>query len=492
MVALRSRQSRAALLAVPTAVAALLVLWGIGHEPLWRDEAASATIAGRPIGSMWHVIVHHEANMALYDVLLHVWTWFGHGEAFLRLPSAACAVATVPVAMLVARRIAGDAAAAVTGVVLALNGFLMTYGQQVRGYALTMLLAAGAALALLKALERGRTRDWVVWALLVAALPWAHMLGALIVVAQVASLVFYPRAKLPLRSVALALGGAVLAWVPLLAFTAAGDHDRTDWVAPLGRDLVRHSVENWAGTLGFGLLLGACGVVVLVALVAALRHAGGRSEEAWRLALPLCWVSIPPVLLAVICAKQQMWVDRYLIGFVPALAVLAGVAVVCLARALAPVAGAALALLLLAGALHAATKAEHPPSVGEDLRGAAELVAARTQPGDAMVFTPAFSRIGLRYYLDRQAREPFDLALAPGQDPVARGDLFAGELPPAEIARRLRGARRVWLLGYGFESDWKPTPEPVIAVAPTILREDFRPAGRWAFAGNVVRLYVRR
>src|SRR5262245_48032271 len=130
----RSRAATFALLAVPTVVAAVLILYGIGRESLWRDEVASVTISGRSLGSMWHVIVHHESNMALYDVLLAAWQQLGHGDGFLRLPSAAAAIATVPVTMLVARRLAGDVAAAVAGAVVALNGFLVVFGQQARGY----------------------------------------------------------------------------------------------------------------------------------------------------------------------------------------------------------------------------------------------------------------------------------------------------------------------------------------------------------------------
>jgi mannosyltransferase len=487
----RSRQATLALLAVPTVVAAVLVLWGIGRESLWRDEVASVTITGRSLGSMWHVIVHHESNMALFDLLLHPWQWLGHGDGFLRLPSAAFAIATVPVTMLVARRLAGDVAAAVAGMVVALNGFVVLFGQQVRGYALTMLLAALAALLLLRALESRRPRDWALWALTIAALPYAHLLGVLIVVAQVASLALYPWRRLPVGPLAASLVAAGIAWLPLAVFMAEGDHDRTSWVAPLGRDLVRQSVEALAGDLTMFVLIVVAALVVAGALIATLRRTAWRpSEDAWRLALPLCWVAIPPVLLGLICAVQQTWVDRYLIGIVPAFGVLAGVAVTVLRARAGTVAAAVLAVVLLAGALRATAGESHPSALGEDLRGAAAYVSAQTRPGDQLVYAPAFARVGLQYYLQREGGPaPRDLALDPRQTAVIRGDLFARDLPQAEIARRLAGARRLWVLGYGFRSGWHPTPEPVSAVAPAILRRDFRLVARRPFGTFVVQLY---
>jgi mannosyltransferase len=486
--AARSRRATLALLAVPTAVVAVLVLWGIGHEPLWRDETASATIAGRPLGSLWHVIVGHEANMALFDAVLHPWQWLGDGDGFLRLPSAAFAIATVPVTMLVARRLAGDVAAAVAGAVVALNGFVLIFGQQVRSYSLVLLLAALAALALLRALERRRPSDWALWALTLAALPYAHALGVLIVVGQVASLALYPWRRLPFRAVLASLVAVGVLWLPLAAFMVAGDHNRTSWVGPLGLDLLRQTVEALAGDMTMFIILVVATSIVVAALVSTLWRDRALSEAGWRLALPLCWVAVPPVLLGVICLAQDTWVDRYLIGIVPAFGILAGVAVAIVRSRAGTVAAAVLAAVLGAGALHAAIQQPHPNPTDEDLRGAAALVAARTQPGDALVYAPAFSRVGLEYYLDQQGRPaPRDIALR--ESAVAAGDLFGRELPAAQVAARMRASRRLWVAGYGFDADWHPTPEPVTAVGPGILRAEFHRTERWAFGPFIVSLY---
>src|SRR5205085_2041749 len=80
---------------------------------------------------------------------------------------------------------------------------VLTYGQQARGYALMMFLAAVAALALLRIVGDGpRRRDWVAWTAAIALLPYAHLLGGLVVVALLASLVAAPRDRLDLPGLA--------------------------------------------------------------------------------------------------------------------------------------------------------------------------------------------------------------------------------------------------------------------------------------------------
>jgi mannosyltransferase len=489
---LSPRARTALLLGLPTVIAAVLVLWAIGRLPLWRDEIASVTIVDRPLSSSWHVIVHHESNMALYDVVLGLWQLLGHAEGFLRLPSAAFAIATVPVAALVARRIAGDLAAAVTGGTLALNGMVVAYGQQARGYSLLMLLSACAALALVHAMGAGATRrSWIAWTASIALLPYAHMLGALVVVALVASLVFYGVGRLPWRPLITSLVVAGVAWLPLLAFVAGGDNNRTSWVPPLGRDLVRQTAITLAGRGSLLVVLALATLIVVAGLVAALRSRDVSPERRWHLGLVLCWVALPPILLGIVCLHQQMWVDRYLIGIVPGFCVAAGVAATLVRDRLGTAAAGAAVAVLAAFAVFAAATTAHPAQgAGEDLRAAARFVAAERQPGDAIVYAPAFSRVGILYYLDRTGRpQPADIAL--DRSAIARGDLFASELAPATVAQRMAQARRIWMVGYGYASDWHPTPEPVTQVAPGVLAKDFHRVEDRRFGAVSAQLYTR-
>jgi hypothetical protein len=136
---------------------------------------------------------------------------------------------------------------------------------------------------------------------------------------------------------------------------------------------------------------------------------------------------------------------------------------------------------------------DHPTSQSEDLRGAARFVAARVQPGDGLAFAPGFARPGFNWYFDRAhaATQPADLDLKPGRGPLQVGDLFGEEDTQAHVAAHLRAARRVWLVGYPT-STWHPTPEPVLAVAPRILHEQFTNVTTRRFGEFQVALWQRR
>ena len=124
------------------------------------------------------------------------------------------------------------------------------------------------------------------------------------------------------------LVGAGVLWLPLVLFLAAGDHNRTSWVGAAGRSIVRQTVED-AGRQQDHVRV-ALVVAALIVFGALVVHAVPRARaERGGLAAGAAAVlgRVPPVLLGIICLAQETWVDRYLIGIVPAFGVLAGVAV---------------------------------------------------------------------------------------------------------------------------------------------------------------------
>src|SRR4051812_41639488 len=99
-------------------VGAAVATAAIGDASFWLDESASASVASRSFGGIFEVLGHNDANMGLYYLLLHVWMWGGDSEAWIRLFSALCMVATIPVTALLARRLFGDVVGVVAGVLV--------------------------------------------------------------------------------------------------------------------------------------------------------------------------------------------------------------------------------------------------------------------------------------------------------------------------------------------------------------------------------------
>ncbi len=113
-----------------TVLSAAIMLVDLGRKPLWRDEAFTGYVAIRSTSTMFAILAKREGNMPLYYVMEHVWSSVGTSPLWLRLPSALAAVATIPVTVLIGRRIFGDQVALTAGLLLTLNGFLVHYGRR--------------------------------------------------------------------------------------------------------------------------------------------------------------------------------------------------------------------------------------------------------------------------------------------------------------------------------------------------------------------------
>jgi len=84
---------------------------------------------------------------------------------------------------------------------------------------------------------------------------------------------------------------------------------------------------------------------------------------------------------------------------------------------------------------------------------------------------------------------PQDAALAPG----GRHDdtVLVKELAPAAIETKLRGARRVWVVGYG-DNDWHIAPEPAAAVRAAHADRDWLQVQQRRYGDFRVTLYEVR
>jgi mannosyltransferase len=475
-----------------SALAALSALHGLGQMPFWRDEVASVTDAHRSLGGTWDVVRHREANMWPYYLLLNGWTRLGTGEAFVRLPTALFAIATVPVAMVLARRTFGDAAAVATGLALALNTMLLDAGQEARAYALVALLATVSTLLFVEAMRRPRAGLWVAYGLVAALMVHCHMLSSLVIVAQLASLLFLPRDEIPLRELRTGIVVLAIGVSPMAYYALTNDSGQTSWIPALSVGAVGGFARSATGGYVLVFLYALLFAAVAHGLLTRVR-ATGRSRETWLEALVLLWVALPPVALLIISVGKPLFTTQYLIGVVPGVGLLLGLAV---ARLRPPRAALGAGALVLAVTAVSTVLHDQPAAKPANGKAAAQYVLDRARPGDGVAYAPAFTRVEFRYHLERvgarhRSAVPADLDILPGSTPQTEGDLFAREAPAADVARRMGRARRIWLVG-APDSDWHPTAEPVMAVGPAILRRWFIASAPQRFGDLQVRLYTRR
>ena len=101
------------------AVGFLVSILSVGRDSLSLDESVSTTLAYSPWHSFTQTVLHREANMSLYYLLLHVLIGlFGNGTFAIRLPSVISIAATAGLTSAIALRLFGARVAFAAGLVI--------------------------------------------------------------------------------------------------------------------------------------------------------------------------------------------------------------------------------------------------------------------------------------------------------------------------------------------------------------------------------------
>lgn len=478
------------------ALCGVLGLWGLARVPLWMDEAISLGATNQ----LGRTLRDTAVTMGLYYVLLDGWTALaGTSVAALRLPSLVAAMAAVAMTAVVGRRLVGRRAALVGTLVLAASPGLVRYGQEARAYALVTLLATLLWAAGLRAVEARRTgrdraagRWWAVVALVAVLGVLSHGMFALQVVAFAASLLVLPERGRLLRDVAPAVVATVAV---VLGLSALGADAIADWVEPLSvaqlGDVARELLAPLpiaAAVLG---ATAAAGAVVLVR-----RHPSDPLAR-WHAVATVVWAVVPLALLVVVSVVRPYLVPRYLLGSLPAVALLVGVAVDAAWSTSTPSApsgrGRRVGALALAAvvvvALVAGQVALHRRT-GDDWAAAARTVATGARPGDAIVFSSAPIRIP--FEAAWQDVDPAAVPTAVWAD-RALGEVrrFDDQTTPEVLEGDLAEVDRLWLVHQTMESTGDEGRDEMLRFPP--VRDGFRVAARHRAEGDVqVLLLVRR
>ncbi|MGB2569727.1 glycosyltransferase family 39 protein [Micromonospora citrea] len=319
----------------------------------------------------------------------------------------------------------------------------------------------------------------------------------------------------------LALLPALVVLTPLLVRARGQRSRQLDWVEPARLA----DLAALPGGVAQSSVVG--GLVVGLAALGAAR--AGR-----RALLPGLCVLLPVLLVFAAGLVVPLWVPRYLLFTVPFACVLAGAALAVAPatpdaatgskrqleaipatpdaatgskRQLAPpeatpvTSGTAallwqrlappVAVVALAGLLglpeQASLRQTHgwPRSATVDYRGAAEIVGAGQEAGDAIVYWPRdgwlFLDLGLAYHLEQRPRDVLVV-----RDQRQRADFWVTECPrPTDC---LAGARRVWLVLAGRR------PDPLKVVPTTTgdaLRNDYTVTRLWHRPNVTVALLTR-
>ncbi len=440
------QQLRAAMLAV-LLLAFALRAWRLDFQSFWSDEGLSLLRSSLPLGEMLERMPAE--HVPGYFVALRGWLLLtgvhDYGlRAFSLLPSV--------LAVALAYRLAADSAApararwAVGGaaaLLLAVNPFLIWYGQETRMYAWLLAAALASTVSLWRTLHARsraeRTAAAAAYALSTAACVYLHYFGALTPIAQLLYVLGYVAAGAlrglrgralwagPLAWLAGAAGALLLfaPWLPRLGGLFAFQGWREDGsVSEIPwRYLQAYAgggnLETWAVWMTAGLALLGCVWWLRV------RPAGA--------ALLLTWLAVPFAAVLLLAVRNPDYHERYTIFLAAPLLLLVAAGVVALApaaweRSPRQSSGAALlpagatmlpasallallvALLLRAGWQQATDAAQHKPN----FRSLAEQIMAHEQPGDVVIVDGPNPEIVFNHYYRGSApvfdvRELYDM-----------------------------------------------------------------------------------
>lgn len=375
---------------VAALVTLALVLPSYARRPLWFDEIVSVEIADLGPRAFADYVFGFESNMAAYHALLALWFRVGQDEYWVRLPSIAFAVATLPFLYLLGRRLFDRMTATLAVALMCVNVSFVGYARDARSYTLALMLVTAASFFLIRAVQEDRPRDWAAWAVLAALAVWAHLFAALVAVAQIAWLALERRSSWR-RHVLVAVAGVGVLLVPLaLAIMLGGQSAQLDWLTRPGlRQLP--GLGEWFVESRVTLVVYLAGV--LTALVACARAAHRRPYT-----LLLIWLLLPPAAaFGLSYAGDPVYLYRFFLVCLPAFVLLAAAG---FAR-LRPL-WLGLALAALACVLSVRTIEECRPDckLRYDAWDAASAdLQARMRPGDAILVYPEEVRTPLDHYL---------------------------------------------------------------------------------------------
>ncbi len=497
----------------------------LARKPFWFDECFSVEVARVSWSNFLRLLWWREANMSLYYLLLRIWLRFEmqgrQSEFFIRSLSVLIAVATIPAIYWLARLLYNRRAALIAAALFAFNAYSVRYAQEARSYALFLFLATLSSGFLIALLREPTRRNRVGYVIVSVLAVYAHFYALLLVAAHWLALrrlfksQFSAALSGQLRSAWITIGIAVL---PLLIFVAKTGAGPIRWIQKPTLGDVLELYRELAGGSNWALLI-VFAIAGIVACNAAVFPAGTRwfsrkantenanqigdqngssSRDKWRSQFLLLWLFFPVVLTVVLSFARPVFLSRYMIFCLPALLILVAAGLARLRQSWL-LAAAITGILLLSwqGILFVYTHDfdnERDASVA-----AADFILDRAQPGDAVVFHIAGTRIPYEFARSLKAGQntassDFTQQLGPeilfpyhGTGLDYRD--FTGK-PTADFLRTSAPPHpRVWIML--MNNGPADNPDPTTVMLTHILPESFPKVLRWQFTRVEVRLYSK-
>jgi len=261
----------------PALIALVFGFYQVGRPELWRDELASWSFASRPVPEMISAARHTGATQLAYYLLLHVWmAAFGDSADAMRAPSVLAMAAAAACVALIGRRLAGARAGLIAGLVFAFVPSVSRFAQEVRFYALAVLVATLATLLLLRALDRPSAPRWIAYGASLALLGYVDVVALSVVAGHVAGAVLrsWYQGDRRLLWFLPAVAGGLAACLPVVLAGSAQAGRQVAWIPRPDLDLTDFAF------FGRNLFYSTSAATALI-ILAVLAWAGRENQDSW-------------------------------------------------------------------------------------------------------------------------------------------------------------------------------------------------------------------
>ncbi len=240
---------------LPWLIVGLLTLIGVAlrlavaNQPLFADELSTYWLITDHGFLDLFSAVHSNAEITppLYFVAAWATAHLSHAEELVRAPSLVAGTVTIPLVYLLGVRTVGRPAALVAAALTTFSPFMVYYSAEARAYAVMMLFVVGSTLALLLALDSGRARWWIAYALCSCLAMYSHYTCAFLLAAQLVwTLWAHPSAR---RAAILANLGAFVLFLPWATGVrkdlTSPTSDLLSLLSPFTVDTVSSNLVHW-------------------------------------------------------------------------------------------------------------------------------------------------------------------------------------------------------------------------------------------------------
>jgi mannosyltransferase len=495
---------------VPALAELLIGGYRIGRPSLWRDEGYTRSVIQRPLRDIIAMLGNQDVVHALYYVVMHpLVAVLGTSATAMRIPSLAAMSLAVGLTAALGRRLAraaGNPSASVTGLIagllLAAMPHTTWYAQDARPYAFATLCAVGATYIFVRGISAVSRWWWAGYAAVITLLALFNLYALLLVAAHGVSLYLLrgrgagaatavPTPRVVARRWLVASVAAIVALSPLIIF-AARQAALVDWVTQPGLGTVFLLVADFSG---YSALIPLIVTLALLGIAADL--GGGPRAARGSAAVMVPWLVLPPAALLAASVAAPVYVQRYVIFCMPAVALLAASGMTWLARrarltatgrrfpALASLLPALLLIVIAALVVGPQQAMSSDDARPDDLAQVAAVVAANERAGDVIFYMPWNTRVVALAYPGpfRQLR---DIGLA--EPAVASATLGGVPTSAADLASRFVHVQRLWTVRWTNDLD-RPSRGPVAREQARLISQMIL-LHQWTIRTLVLTLYV--